>query len=236
MKKTTQNKAPANSPAAFFAKPYILGFAAILLCAAAIKFIFTISTTSVTGVWKTILVTDTITSVLSVSSLFLFYMSGTENSLPGLKIASIAFLLTSVSAFVVQFFVLSVFATYDNILILLIAAISFGIQAIFQIAFSVTLTRSVFKNTFLTTGAVPFAAVKAASLVTAALIYAIKETSIIKLEQFRTAAGTLFNSDSNYPTIAFCGFIATSLALTIFALLYNKYATDLSAKEETEQA
>lgn len=221
-KKTLQN---------FFSNFYILIFACVLLVAAAVKMAFTLSTKNATGTWKVILVADTITAVLSAATLFVFYMSGDGKSKGGLKTSSIMFLVSSSASIITQFFVLTYFATFDNIILLFLIFIAFSVQTIFQLFFAITITRSVLKNTFITTGALPFAAFKAASVVFAVLVYTT-DTSVVNLELFKSPLIATNMLSTVYPQLAFFTFIATSLTFSAFALLYNKYAEDAKKNEE----
>lgn len=231
MKKT--NVDTKKSLYGFFSKLYIPIFACILLVAAAIKMAFTLSTKTATGTWKVILVTDTITTVLTAATLFVFYVSGDGKSKGGLKASSVMFLVASTASIVTQFFVLTHFATFDNIIILFLIFVAFSVQTIFQLFFGISLTRSTFKNTFVTSGALPFAAVKSASIVMAVLIYSVK-TSVINLELLKSPLIATNKLDTAYPQLAFFAFIATSLVFSAFALMYFKYSED--AKKEQEQS
>ena len=122
---------------AFFAKPYVLIFACILLLAASLKAIFTFSTASATGTWKVILVADTITTFLLSASLFVFHMAGDGKSYDGTLISSITFIVASVASIVTQFFVFTYFAAFDNICIMLLTIICFSAQSVFQLIFSI---------------------------------------------------------------------------------------------------
>lgn len=215
----------------FFAKPYILIFACLFLVAACVKMAFTLTTKNPIGTWKVTLITDTITTVLCAASLFVFYVAGDGKSKSGLKTSSLLFLVASCAAIISQFFVLTHFCIFDNIFILLITFIAFSVQSIFQLFFAITLYRSIRTNTFITKGALAFAAVKSASLVLAVLLYFV-ETSVINLEIFKNPLIATEKLDTVYPHLAFFIFIATSLAFSAFALLYNKYATDAKAEEE----
>ena len=218
----------------FFGKPYIVIFAILLFACAALKLSFTLSRETAAGVWKFVLIFDTITTLLTSSSLFLFYMSSDTKAKEGAKISAITFLVTSALSLFTQIAVLIYFATLFELTVFFLAFLFFFLQATFQLRFAIGLAFDVFKKKPRAKGALGYAAAKIFSLA-GALIIKLVDSNLLKLNSFKTPFEASNALETNYPELAFYAIIISSLTIAAFAILYNKFACSIN-NEKAEKA
>ncbi|MBR2723854.1 MAG: hypothetical protein IKB72_00175 [Ruminococcus sp.] len=217
----------------FFGKIYIVIFAVIMFAGAAVKLAFTLSQTSATNIWKFILIFDTITTLLTAASLFLFYMSSDTKTKTGTKISAVTFLVASALTVFTQFFVFLYYMSVSfSVVIAMLTLLFFGAQSLFMLYFAIRLTIDVFKGQISAKGALAYAGAKAFSIIPMLIIRFVK-SELLALDHFHTPFENATVTRVDYPEIAFYLAIASALVMTIFALLYNKFAND--CKEESEE-
>ena len=232
MKKNTE--APKKkSLDTFFGKPYIVIFAILLFACAALKLSFTLSRETAAGVWKFVLIFDTITTLLTSSSLFLFYMSSDTKTKEGTKISAITFLVTSVLSLFTQIVSLIYIATLLEFTVFFLALLFFFLQSIFQLRFAIGLTFDVFKKKPRAKGALEYAAAKVFTIA-GALIIKLVDSNLLKLNTFKTPFETSNALQTNYPELAFYAIIISSLTIAAFAILYNKFACNYNDEKAEE--
>lgn len=228
----------------FFGKPYIIIFAVIIFACAAVKLAFTLSRSSVGGFLKFVLIFDTLTTLLTSSSLFLFYMSSDTKSKDGTKISGITFLVAASMSVLTQATVLIYIGTMSNFLITVLTSLFFFVPTLFMLRFAIYLSQDIFKGTLRGKGTFSFAAAKVFSLVCAMLIRfvdpsgltrALDSTVLVDFSLYKTPFVVSNAINTNYPTLAFICIILSSLSLAAFALLYHKFATNKETSDTTEK-
>ena len=218
----------------FFGKPYIVIFAIILFGSAAAKLAFTLSRNSISGMWKFVLIFDTLSALLVSSSLFLFYMSSDTKSKTGTKISGITFIVASAMSVFTQITVFIYMATLSNLFISILTFLFFCVPSIFMLRFAICLSNDISKRVYRAKGTLEFAAAKAFSIVAALIInfvdteplkHHLTKATLINLDLFRNPFIKSSAINTFYPDLAFYCMIFSCLALAGFALLYHKFAT-----------
>lgn len=229
-------KTPTQKPKTietFFGKFYIVIFAVIMFLCAFTKLIFTLTRASAAGVWKFILIFDTITTLITAASLFLFYISSDTKSKTGTKIAAIIFVCSSVLTVFTQFCVLLYYMSISfSIVTATLTLLFFSAQSLFMLYFAIRLLLDVFRGKMSAKGALAYAGAKAFSIIPV-LIIRFVNSELLDLAKFKTPFLDSNAMQSAFPEIAFFSAILGAVAMIAFALLYNKFATDC-AKEATE--
>lgn len=233
MIKKTQNQKPKTIET-FFGKFYIVIFAVIMFLCAFTKLMFTLTRASATGVWKFILIFDTITTLITAASLFLFYISSDTKSKTGTKIAAVTFLCGSVLTVFTQFCVLLYYMSISfSVVTTMLTLIFFSAQSLFMLYFAIRLTLDVFKGKMSAKGALSYAGAKAFSLLPIFVIRFVN-SELLDLAKFKTPFLDSNAMQSAFPEIAFITAILGAASLVSFALLYNKFANDC-AKEFSDE-
>ncbi len=220
----------------FFGKSYIVIFAILIFCCAAVKLAFTLSQNEAAGAWKYVLIFDTVATLITAAALFLFFISSDTKTKTGTKIAAGVFLGASILNVITQFFVLIYYMSVSfSIITASFSLLFFGTQSLFMLYFAIRMFIDiVFKKQISAKGALLYAGAKAFSIIPVFIIRYI-ESELLALSNFHTPFVNATVTKVPYDELSFFMSIIGAVALVMFALLYNKFAVDCAKEAETEE-